>query len=125
MSVTPYLMVPKATELIAFVENVFDAEILARVPLDSDPERVTHGEARLGDGSLFFADGGADGSQCQELPVEPAHLQLWVTVPDPTATLERATAAGGQVVVPVSEDMGGMGGFIAFGALWWVSTTTP
>jgi PhnB protein len=125
MSVTPYLMVPKATELIAFVQGVFDAEITARVPLESDPERVVHGEARIGDGTLFFGDAGADGCQCRLLPEEPAHLQLWVTVPDPAAAHDRAVAAGATSVIPVSDETGGMGGVIAFGALWWLKSSLP
>nr|BFE98651.1 hypothetical protein GCM10020241_03270 [Streptoalloteichus tenebrarius] len=95
-SLTPYVMAP-AKPFTHFIKSVFDAEISHVVPLPMDPERVMHAEARIGTGVLFFADSGAHGEQCQTNPTEPAHIQMWVTVPDPDAVFARAVAAGGPV----------------------------
>jgi PhnB protein len=122
-TLTPYVMVESARPFVEFLENAFDAEVTTVVPLPTDPDRVMHAEARIGTGTLFFADSGPDG-QCRAVPAEPAHIQLWMTVPDAEASFERAVTGGANPVMPVAAQQDGsrMGGFIAFGALWWVST---
>jgi PhnB protein len=109
---------------LIFLENAFGAEVSNVVPLPTDPERVIHAEARIGTGTLFFADSGPDGGQCQSFPAEPAHIQMWMTVPDAETAYARAVAGGANPVmaVTVQDDGSRMGGFIAFGALWWVTT---
>lgn len=123
-TLTPYLMVESVCPFVDFVENTFDAEVSNVVPLPADPERVVHAEARIGTGVLFFADSGPDGGQCQGFPIEPAHIQFWMTVPDAEAAYTRAVAGGAKPVVEVTaqDDGSRMGGFMAFGALWWVNT---
>ncbi|MGW0515908.1 VOC family protein [Crossiella sp. NPDC003009] len=127
-SVTPYVMVRSANEFIEFIGAAFEAEVVNRVPLSTDPERVIHAEARIGESTLFFADGGADGRQCLPTPTEPVHVQLWTTVPDPEAVHARAVAGGANSAMPVTvqDDGSRMGGFVdPFGTLWWVSSTRP
>lgn len=123
-TLTPYVMVERAQPFADFLKSAFDAEVTTVVPLPADPDRVLHAEARIGDGTLFFADSGPDGGRCQGFPVEPAHVQLWMTVPDAETAHARAVAGGAIPVVEVATQHDGsrMGGFIAFGALWWVST---
>jgi PhnB protein len=123
-TVTPYVMVESARPFVSFLENAFDAEVSNVVPLPTDPERVIHAEARIGTGALFFADSGPDGGQCQRFPAEPAHIQMWLTVPDADAAYSRAVAGGATPVMDVTgqDDGARMGGFMAFGALWWVNT---
>ncbi|PRX97742.1 VOC family protein [Allonocardiopsis opalescens] len=128
MSVTPYVMVDSAQEFRRFIESAFGAEVSNVLPLPSDPERVMHAEARIGTGTLFFADSGAHGERCLSSPSEPVHVQLWSTVPDADAVYERAVAAGARPAqeVTAQQDGGRMGGFVdPFGTLWWVSTTPP
>lgn len=123
-TLTPYVMVENARPFVDFLENAFGAEVTTVVPLPTDPERVMHAEARIGTGTLFFADSGPDGGRCQGFPAEPAHIQLWMTVPDAEGAYERAVTGGANPVMPVAAQADGsrMGGFIAFGALWWVTT---
>jgi PhnB protein len=123
-TLTPYVMVESAPPFVEFLRTAFNAEVSNVVPLATDPARVIHAEARIGDGTLFFADAGPDGGQCQSFPVEPAHIQFWVTVPDAEATYERAVAGGATPVVAVASQGGGspMGAVMAFGALWWLNT---
>ena len=122
-TVTPYVMVEDARPFMTFLTDTFDAD-LTTVPLPADPGRVVHGEARIGEDSLFFADAGPDGCQCRAVPAEPAHIQMWMSVPDAEAAYARAVAGGATPVMPVAGQHDGsrMGGFMAFGALWWVST---
>jgi PhnB protein len=123
-TLTPYVMVESARPFVDFLENTFNAEVSNVVPLPTDPERVIHAEARIGTGTLFFADSGPDGGQCQRFPVEPAHIQLWMTVPDAEAAHTRAVSGGATPVMEVTAQDDGtrMGSFFAFGALWWVNT---
>ncbi|MEU8898563.1 VOC family protein [Nocardia sp. NPDC048505] len=123
-AVTPYVMVDDATVFRAFLEQVFDAEVPTLVPLPSDPHRVIHAEARIGESSLFFADSGATGGRCLKSPTEPVHVQLWAAVPDPQDAYERALAAGARsaAAVAVQDDGSRMGAFVdPFGTLWWVT----
>ncbi|MFC7740319.1 VOC family protein [Nocardiopsis composta] len=86
---------------------------------------MIHAEARIGESTLFFADSGPDGGRCLRSPTEPAHIQLWTTVPDADAAYGRAIAAGARSAMEVSdqEDGSRVGGFVdPFGTLWWVST---
>lgn len=124
-AVTPYVMVDNANAFGAFVESAFEAEVANVVPLPTDPDRVIHAEARIGDGLLFFADSGADGGRCLESPSEPVHVQLWTTVPDAGETYARAIAAGARPALEVAaqDDGSHFGGFVdPFGTLWWVNT---
>lgn len=127
-SVTPYVMVRSAKAFVAFIESTFDARVSNMVPLDIDPERVIHAEARIGDGLLFFADSGPDGGQCLPTPSEPVHVQLWATVPDADVAFARAVAGGASPAIEVMAQVDGsrFGGFVdPFGTLWWVSSSDP
>ncbi len=123
-TLTPYVMVESARPFVDFLKNAFDAEVSNVVPLPADPERVVHAEARIGTSALFFADSGPDGGQCRRVPDEPSHIQLWLVVPDAEAAYARAVAGGAHPVMDVAaqDDGSRMGGFVAFGALWWVNT---
>jgi PhnB protein len=125
-SVTPYVMVDSANSFAEFIAAAFEAEIKTKIPLPIDPQRVIHGEARIGNGTLFFADSGPNGERCLRSPGqnEPAHIQLWTSIPDPESALTRAIAGGAHSVmeVTIQEDGSRMGGFIdPWGTLWWVT----
>lgn len=127
-SVTPYVMVHNAKAFVEFITRAFGAEVSHVVPLPADPARVIHAEARVGTGVFYFADSGADGRQCLPTPSEPAHIQLWTTVPDAEGAFARAVDAGAAPAMEVTaqDDGSRMGGFVdPFGTLWWVSTTDP
>jgi PhnB protein len=116
-------MVDSANAFAAFIAAALGAEITTVVPLPTDPERVMHGEAKIGTGVLFFADSGPDGGRCLKSPSDPVHIQLWATVPDPEAAYRRAIAGGAKPAMPVTiqDDGSRMGGFIdPWGTLWWV-----
>lgn len=124
-SLTPYVMVTHAQPFVDFIRQTFDAEVTTLIPLPTDPERVIHAEARIGTGVLFFADSGPEGGRCLPPPTEPAHVQLWTTIPDAEAAFRRAVAAGATPALDVGrqDDGSTLGGFVdPFGTLWWVTT---
>lgn len=83
-SVTPYLIVNGASQLIDFLRQTFGAEEVFRMP---GPEgRINHAEVRIGDSMLMLADA------CEEHP--PRQTMLYVYVDDVDATYQRALAAG-------------------------------
>ncbi|GAB2726741.1 VOC family protein [Nocardia thraciensis] len=125
-SVTPYVMVDDARVFRTFLEQVFRAEVPTQIPLPSDPKRVIHAEARIGESSVFFADSGPDGGRCLKSPTEPVHVQMWAVVPDPEDACKRAVAAGARSAAEVvtQDDGSRAGAFVdPFGTLWWVSTS--
>ncbi|MFD0469342.1 VOC family protein [Nonomuraea thailandensis] len=63
-TVTPYLMVHSARQFTDYAAHVFGAQAKTLIPLDGDPERVVHGEMRIGDSTIYFADARIDGEQC-------------------------------------------------------------
>ncbi|WP_036567730.1 hypothetical protein [Nocardia sp. BMG51109] len=124
-AIRPYVMVDDARVYGAFLERTFGAQVSTMIPLESNPERVIHAEARIGDSSVFFADSGPDGGRCLSSPAEPVHVQLWATVPDPDGVHDRAIAAGARsaAAVTIQDDGSRTGGFVdPFGTLWWVTT---
>ena len=54
--VRPYLIVNGADDLIAFLQQTFDAEVVARVPAPGDT--VMHAEVRVGDSFIEMGDAG-------------------------------------------------------------------
>lgn len=85
----PYLLVKDAEAVIAFCEAVFNATRL-RVIADDDAG-IVHAECRIGDTVLMMGE--ADG------PSAMLHLYL----PNPDDAIERAIAAGAEVIQPMAE----------------------
>lgn len=129
--VTPVLMVHSAKEFVDFVKHVFHAEAKTVIPLESDPDRVVHGELRIGASTLFFGDARTDGGQC--LPPyrqgdDPRPTQMWVSIDDPMLVYDAAIEKGATPIVPVDDQGDGtmMGGFAdPFGTIWWVNSEAP
>jgi uncharacterized glyoxalase superfamily protein PhnB len=114
-SVSPYLIVDGAGELIGFLVGVFDAEELRRFP--DDTGRLMHAEVRIDDTVVMLAD------SVEGWPPSPA--QVHVYVPDVDETYRRALAAGATMVQePVQkEDEDKRGGVVGPGNItWWIAT---
>jgi uncharacterized glyoxalase superfamily protein PhnB len=114
-SVSPYLIVDGAGELIGFLVGVFDAEELRRFP--DDTGRLMHAEVRIDDTVVMLAD------SVEGWPPSPA--QIHVYVPDVDETYRRALAAGATMVQePVQkEDEDKRGGVVGPGNItWWIAT---
>jgi PhnB protein len=114
-SLTPYLVVEGAAQLIEFLEEVFDAEEKERFAAPGN--LVGHAELRIGDSVVMLGD--ARG------PHTPMPAMLYVYVDDVDATFQRALAAGGtQVEPPVDRFYGDRSGGIKdpCGNQWWIAT---
>lgn len=114
-SVSPYLIVGGASDTIAFLARVFDAEELRRFP--DDGGRVIHAEVRLDDTVIMIADGVA------AWPPVPAHVHIYV--PDVDATYRRALEAGAvSIQEPVQKDDADKRGGVKDpgGTTWWIAT---
>lgn len=114
-TVSPYLVVERAGELIAFLEAVFGAEVTERVVKPDGG--IMHCELRIGDSQLMLAD------TSPEYPPRPAMLHVYV--PDVDSAFARALERGATAIrEPRDEHYGDRsGGFTdSHGNEWWVAT---
>lgn len=114
-TVTPYLVVKNALELIAFAERVFSAETLGVQKREDGT--VMHAEIRIGDSVLMISDA------TETYPVFPA--MLYVMVNDADVVYNAAISAGAKsVMAPYNAEHGvRMAGFEdAAGNSWWPSS---
>ncbi len=114
-TVTPYLVVADAQEVLRFMEQAFDATILhtSRTP----EGRVMHAEAQIGDSRVML------GEANDEWPPMPAMLHLYVE--DVDAAYARALEAGARTAREPADMFYGdrSGGVIdAAGNQWWIAT---
>jgi uncharacterized glyoxalase superfamily protein PhnB len=114
-SVSPYLIVDGAGELVDFLVSVFDAVEMRRFTDNSG--RLMHAEVRIDDTVVMLADSTGDWP--------PASAQVHVYVADVDETYRRALEAGAQSVQePVQKsDEDKRGGIIGPGQVtWWIAT---
>ncbi len=117
-TVNPFILVKGpggALGFIGFLREVFDGVERAGVRTPDRDGSILHAEVRLGNASLLLADA-KDG-----WPYTPAFEQIYVE--DIALVLERAEAAGAEVVTPRSPFYNGVN--IArildpWGNLWWI-----
>lgn len=114
-TVTPYLMVRGASQLIDFTKQAFGAEEIQRMTRPDGS--IMHAEVRLGDSRVMI------GEASNEYEAMPAMLHLYVAEVD--AVYERALQAGAiSLREPVTEFYGDRiaGVKDIFGNQWWVAT---
>lgn len=115
-SVSPYLMVRDAQQVIDFLKRVFGAEELRR--FDMPDGTVMHAEVRIADTVVMLASASPD------FPAFTSWMHVYV--PDVDEAYRRALEAGGQ---PVQEpqlkegDTDRRGGVSdPSGNIWWIAT---
>ena len=114
-SVTPYMMVEGADQLIEFLKRAFGATEALR--LAGPDGKVGHAEIRVGDSMLMVSE--ARG----EWKAKPASFYLYVE--DVDAVYRRALDAGGTSLGEVKDQFYGdrSGGVLdPCGNMWWVAT---
>jgi PhnB protein len=119
---TPYLCAKDAAAAIAFYQEAFGATETSRM---SDGGKVAHAELAINGASIFLSDEypEIDVLSPQSLGGSPVTLHL--TVPDVDAVVERAVAAGAQLLRPVADQFHGhRNGKLKdpFGHVWKIST---
>ena len=114
-TITPYLAVNQAAELIEFLKNAFDAEQthFGRRPDGS----IMHAELRIGDSMVMI------GEATKEFGPMPTNIYLYVTECD--VVYKQALEAGGQSIfeptdMPSGERYGGVKD--PCDNVWWVAT---
>jgi PhnB protein len=114
-TVTPYLVVDGATNVLDFVKQAFGAEEKFR--MDTPDGKIGHAEVQIGDSIVMLGDAGA------ENPAMPAMIHLYLE--DCDATYERALAAGATSErEPTDQFYGDRSAGVrdSAGNLWWIAT---
>lgn len=113
-TVAPWVVTKDTSAFLDFVGTAFQGADKTMVPPQDGS--IGHGEITVGDTRILAFDLRAG------WPPLPALLRVWVA--DADTTLDRAVAAGAEVVTPMSDSaFGQRGGRLRdpFGNIWWVS----
>jgi len=116
-TVTPYLVVNRAEEVIEFMQKAFGAKELSRM-LKPDGS-VGHCEYQIGDSKVML--GGAS-EEWKAMPI-----MLYLYLPDVDAVYQRAVAAGGKSLkAPEDQFYGDRTAAVVdmSGNQWWIATHT-
>jgi PhnB protein len=114
-TVTPYLVVPKAVQLIDFMKQAFAAEEIQRFTLPDGS--IMHAEVRIGDSRVMLGEAGG------EYAPMPAMLHLYVE--DVDAVYQQALQAGAASLrEPADQPDGDRRGGVKdqSGNQWWIAT---
>lgn len=114
-SITPYLVVKGATEVIDFLQEVFHAQVIERMMRPDGT--LWHAELQIGDSRLMLAEAS------QQWPARNGGFYLYV--PDVDATYKRAVEYGAKSLgEPKTQFYGDRGGGVedACGNTWWIAT---
>ena len=114
-TVTPYLIVEGAEDLLTFVKQAFAAEETVRMPRPDGT--IAHAEVRIGDSVVML------GEASEQWPPMPGSIHLYVG--DCDATYRRALEAGAtSVQEPADQFYGDRSGGVRdpVGNVWWIAT---
>lgn len=115
-SLSPYLITPRAGEVVAFLEAALDGQLLRAFRKESG--EIVHAEVRIDDSVVMLGDAG------EEFTPVPTHLHLYV--PDVDAAYKRALEHGAESVQPPKQNEGEQdrrGGVRDVGGnTWWFGT---
>lgn len=114
-TVTPFLIVKDAANLIDFLREAFDAEEISR--MNSPDETVAHAEVKIGNSMVMVAEAS------EQFPAIPNLFYLYVE--DTDAVYQRALKAGAESLKePADHFYGDRSGSVkdAFGNQWWIGT---
>jgi len=114
-TVTPYLIVTRAPEVIDFMKRAFGAQLLFQM---ANPDgSIGYSELRVGDSMIMLSSG-----REQWKPM-PTMIHLYVE--DCDAVFAKAVEAGAEVVMPLADKFYGdrSGGVKdVAGNYWWIAT---
>jgi uncharacterized glyoxalase superfamily protein PhnB len=114
-TITPWIIVRGAAQLLDYLKEVFGAEELARVY--NEDGAIGHAEVRIGDSVVMMFDAK------EAWPDTPSFIRLYVE--DGDAVYQRALAAGGASVTEMTElFFGDRVGRVRdpFGNIGWIQT---
>lgn len=114
-TVTPYLVVKGANNLISFLKQAFDAK--EEVRMDRENGEVMHAEITIGDSRIMLSDASDQ--------LAPTIANIFLYMPDTDAYYKKAISAGGTSSMEPADQFYGdrMGGVKdQFGNTWWIAT---
>ena len=114
-SVTPYLVVNGAAEVIDFLKRAFGAQEIMRMPGPNGT--IGHAEVKIGDSVVMMADAGGP------YPARPGNILLYV--PNVDEVYRRAVEAGGKSEREPADQFYGdrsAGVIDAAENRWWIAT---
>jgi len=114
-SVTPYLVVDDAAQLLDFIQQAFDGKLTER--MEGPNGTIAHAEVRIGDSHLMLSDARS--------PWKPTSSAIYLYVNDTDATYKRALESGGtSVMEPANQFYGDRNAGIQdpAGNFWWIAT---
>lgn len=111
--IMPYLIVPKASEFITFMQTVFGAE--ERMRVNREDGLIMHAEISIGVSVIMLADSSTD--------YPPNTAGMFIYVADADSTYEKALANGAKSILPPRDaDYGRTSGVTdPFGNVWWIT----
>ena len=115
-SVTPYLTVRDAENVVAFLQQAFGAEI-ALAPIKRPDGKITHVEVTIGDSRIMIAE------ESDMAKATPSALYLYV--PDVDSVYRQAVKAGGKTIMePADMFYGDRSGGVkdSSGNSWFIAT---
>ena len=89
-SVTPYLTVRGAAEVIDFLKQTFKAEVV-KEPLKRPDGKIMHAEVKIGDSRVMISD------ENEMMKATPSSLYIYV--PNVDSVFQQAVKAGGKTVM--------------------------
>lgn len=113
-SITPYIIVNRASDFITFMKNAFEGEERLRVPMPDG--KLMHAEVAIGNGVIETADAN------DRVPPAPTAIHLYVD--DADATYNRALEAGATSIYPMTnQPYGDREGGVKdqFGNYWYIA----
>lgn len=116
-TITPFLIVEKASELIEFIEQSFDGETTSM--MKTDDGKIMHATVRVGDSQLMITDATEQ--------YKAGSCKLYLYVDDVDASYKDAIHAGGTSLrEPTDEFYGDRSSGVkdAWGNEWWIATHT-
>ena len=122
-TVTPYLILDRAADAIAFYKKAFGATEIMR--MDAPGGRIGHAEIKLGDSAIMLADEHPEQGALSPRKLGGSPVMLHVYVEDVDAMVERAVAAGAKLIRPVADQFyGDRSGSLEdpFGYRWHIAT---
>lgn len=114
-TITPYLRVRGANELIAFLKNAFHAQETERITAPDGA--IIHADMKIGDSLVMLSDVRGEW--------RPMPGAMYLYVADTDATYQRALQAGAtSTMVPADQFYGDRSAGVkdSFGNEWWIAT---
>jgi len=115
-TVTPYLSVRGAADVIHFLKQTFNAEVV-KEPLKWPDGKIMHAEVKIGDSRVMI------GEETETMKAMPSSLYIYV--PDVDGVFQKAVKAGGKSVMePMDMFYGDRSGSVkdSSGNSWTIAT---